>query len=170
MHAPTSSANATATVMSGEKSPPSPSSLLERHERVHERREEAADRVLGQRVAAEPQHQPRRVLAGGELHDDEHAGEDEPGERDDPGGSRAKNVAGRADAGPRRLYIAGSVQLGHQLPEQDRGNDVKRGERDQALAVAHPALVHATSLPARSARRNHALGLKAAERAAAAQP
>ena len=34
--------------------------------------------MLGERVAAEPQHEPRRVLAGRELHDDEHADEDEP--------------------------------------------------------------------------------------------
>ena len=113
--------------------------LAQRHEGVDERGQEGADRVLGQDVAAEPQHEPRRVLPGRELDDDEHAGEHEARERDHPGRRRGEDVARRADAdvGPGG-DVAALVELRHQQPEQDRGDEVQNRHDDQAVPVAAP--------------------------------
>jgi hypothetical protein len=114
----------------------------QRDERVHERGEEDADRVLDERVAAEPEHESRRVLAGGELHHHQQARHDEAREGDHPGRRGAEDVPRCVDARPgRRLHIARAVDLRHEHPEQDRRDEVQRGQRDQALPVLQSTCV-----------------------------
>ena len=89
--------------------------------------------MLDDRVAPEPQDQPRRVLPGRELDDHEHARHDEPGERDHPRGRRAEDVARAAlgDVEPdRRVPLA--IDQRREVAEDDRDEQIGEGDDDEA--------------------------------------
>ena len=132
-HDPISSRSATPTVTSGEMSDARLVEPAQRHEGEDERGEEDADRVLDEVVAPEPQHEPRRVRAGRELHDEEHAREHEAGEGDHAGRRGDQHVARRVDV--RRAAVARLVDLRGEVAEQDRAQHIERRQDDQALPV-----------------------------------